>query len=160
MPLPLYLNHTANSSLVTTDGVFKRSISNILLHHTPRRFKRLIFLASVLAVVEDITHPSNEVITRLNELLSLAHDKSALKLPMYAHSYIWKDTILNIVKPDTDIDNTLNNIVRTKLLIHDYNTLALFFINNAPDWLIYGSVSLLKRDLMILFENLIYISED
>ena len=40
MPLPLYLNHTANSSLVTTDGVFKRGICNIPLHHTPRRFKR------------------------------------------------------------------------------------------------------------------------
>jgi len=126
-------------------------VCNKLIKKVPRKFKRLVFLSSVLGIIDNIKNPTDEIISKLNEVLSLAHDKKALMLPIYIHSFIWKSVMEPAMETDQQLVNSIKNVVSGNIDETSKNYLTNFFIANSPEWLRYGSIDLIKQELNTLF---------
>lgn len=55
----------------------------------PTRTKRLIFLASFTAMVENTTSLSSQAVSKLNHLMALATNEAAIQLPVRLSAAIW-----------------------------------------------------------------------
>lgn len=120
----------------------------------PDGVKRTIFLASIIALVEGVKSPSVEIVDKLNNVLKLAHDHNSLALPMYANSFIWNNTITCAVGASNLSDCGIRKILNDFLLVKEVEPLVEFFSANAPEWLRYGTVALVKEDLRTVFREL------
>ena len=116
------------------------------------RLKRMIFLSSVLGLVENIQHPDNELLSKLNSVLKLAHDKQALKFPIMIHSWIWrrqKDNVIYLDGRAVPISELVN--------LHegdvDFDQIAAYLFNAAPDWVVYSKFPTVSEDLRKLFDE-------
>lgn len=123
----------------------------------PRRIKRLIYLSSILGVIEHVQQdPDLELIEKLNNVLKLAENANSYRLPIYVKSLIWKNmeqergVLLNeqyIPVSDIKISDRMSYVDKTKL--------AEFFSFRTPEWLKYGSEQLMENDVVNLIDNLI-----
>lgn len=127
------------------------AICDKLINKVPRKFKRLVFLSSILGIIDDIKNPTDEIISKLNEILSLAHDKKALMLPIYIHSFIWKGVMEPAMEKDQQLVDSIRNVVGGVIDEDSKNYLIDFFITHSPEWLRYGSIDLIKKELNTLF---------
>lgn len=131
----------------------KRLLCSTLDRHTPRRFKRLIFLSSVIGVVKGMKSPDEGAIEKLNEVLRIAYNKNAMQFPMQVHSWIWNDRLRTLDIELEDRIVSVTTLTQTKLDEQDFIHIAHYFIDNAPKWLIYGSIRQIAKDLETLFRN-------
>ena len=132
-------------------------IKNLMKDILPRRIKRLIYLSSILGVIEHVQQdPDLELIEKLNNVLKLAENANSYRLPIYVKSLIWKNmeqergVLLNeqyIPVSDIKISDRMSYVDKTKL--------AEFFSFRTPEWLKYGSEQLMENDVVNLIDNLI-----
>lgn len=133
----------------------QRKFFGFLNENLPRKLKRLIFLSSLLAMIEDIKNPSDDIIKKLDELFKLANsNEMAIGFPMYIHSFIWQKALLNSLGTKENFRERLDTLVTEKLNSRDFRELCNFFYKSTPEWLKYGSKNLIENDLRILFKNM------
>lgn len=131
-------------------------IKNLMKDILPRRIKRLIYLSSILGVIEHVQKdPDLELIEKLNDILKLADNVNSYRLPIYVKSLIWKN--LDYVP---DVRGEYGFLPITDIQVQDMSNsekhvLANFFSFRCPDWLAYGSKNLMENDVLSLIDNLI-----
>lgn len=135
--------------LVCIERLFARFIAC-----APVRIKRLLFVASFAAVLDDVKHSKPEYEQRLNELLQLAHRDGALFMPISVSGWIWKD-----LEPCQEItlskcSMTLKDL-RSMSFTEDLDFLEItrFAISAAPKWLVYDTVENITRDIKMLLQS-------
>lgn len=120
----------------------RSGLQNLLGRHLPGRTKRLIFLASFSARLKNCTSLNKETVHRLNQLMVLATEESAIQLPVQLSKAIWKDSNLDmpgqVCLADTDLSkDTIQKITEQVL-------------RQTPSWLRYGDE---KQDVEKLLNN-------
>ena len=131
-------------------------IKNLMKDILPRRIKRLIYLSSILGVIEHVQKdPDLELIEKLNDILKLADNANSYRLPIYVKSLIWKN--LNYVPV---VGSESGFVPITELHVQNMSNsqkhvLADFFSFRCPEWLAYGSKKLMESDVLSLIDNLI-----
>lgn len=132
-------------------------IKRLMKDMLPRRIKRLIYLSSILGVIEHVQKdPDLILIEKLNDVLKLAENANSYRLPIYVKSLIWKD-----IEQDQSILVNQQYIPVCQIHIQpsmsqtDKSKLAEFFTFRTPDWLKYGSEQLMENDVLNLIDNLI-----
>ncbi len=121
----------------------------------PRRIKRLIFIASILGLIDSDKEISMSLAARVNHILRIAHYDEALHFPIAIKSIIWKSLVRN---PVVDIAGKLYNLHNPRELLKadaDLTATADLLISKAPLWLIYGSKNLMHADIKTLFQKVI-----
>jgi hypothetical protein len=138
----------------------QRLLIMTLRKYVPRRFKRMIFLSSIVGAVKDIKNPDKATLDKLNHLLHLAHNNNAIAFPMYIHSWLWKQPICTqrIQLQSTEV--SIKDIGKSVLNRLDVVCLAKYFIENAPLWLIYSTDRLIAKDLEIAIRDFIQPGKD
>lgn len=118
----------------------KKSLENKLDDVLPRKVKRLIFIASLIGVLENIKNPKASLLKRINDVFQLTDDSKVLRLPIYFKSYIWSD-----LTKTTDIVpvfyNSINNS-QTEM----FNAFVERIVDSCPMWLRYGSREMQEAD--------------
>lgn len=135
--------------LVCIERLFARFIAC-----APVRIKRLLFVASFAAVLDDVKHSEPAYEQRLNELLQLAHRDGALFMPISVSGWIWKD-----LSPHQEITlskctmtvKDLRSVVFTDDI--DFIEIAKFAISAAPKWLVYDTLENITRDIKMLLQS-------
>lgn len=134
---------------------FKSIFHKALQLYLPTKTKRLIFLSSVVASIENVTNPDKELLSKLNELLCLSHEKEAINLPMYVHGILWKNEIKSIKCPSCfDGIGSVCDVKEMQLTKPQIRALSNVIINKTPPWMIYGTRKEIRDDLSIVFQNL------
>jgi hypothetical protein len=128
-----------------------RFLNNFL----PVKIKRMIFLTCVFAYVSDIDTPTDETIRKLNEILNLANDDDAIKLPIVIRHAIWKTLEEPIQFDDGSKYINVKDIVREKKP-SIFDQFLKVLIKRAPSWMVYGSDKTLENDLRVLFDRFAY----
>ena len=126
---------------------------NLLCEKLPSRIKRLIFLSSIMGVVERVDTPDQEMLSKLNTVLKLAHKNDALLFPMYIHSWLWKNCQ---VKDCINIDGRqvqITSLTHTLIPQSSFGTIAEYLISKAPKWIIYDSTQAIAKDLQLMFDS-------
>lgn len=148
----------AEQMLITekkSSGFFLTSyMSNCIKSYLPRRIKRMIFLASVTAIIAG-DHDDKKIASKLNEVLHIAYKDDATILPMYIRKWIWKDLLKNPYIRLQNIEVPLSRLADSDLTEDDYGVIGSFFRMMAPSWLVYGSESLVSHDMKAVFKQVL-----
>ena len=109
----------------------------------PRRIKRLVFLASFAAVAKQISDTDDDTIRLLNQVLHLATDDKALRLPISVKSVIWKnfDSIEDDVRHLLSRDEDLQQLEQH----------ADHILSCIPAWFVYADRRDMLGDILSLF---------
>lgn len=63
----------------------------LLMYIFPNWIKRTVLIASFIARYSKLQCDDDQVLTRLNDLLSLTRDKDGMKLPMLVNTLVWQE---------------------------------------------------------------------
>ena len=114
----------------------------------PSRMKRLILMASLIGYAKKVTDDDERAIDSINQLLHLASDRSALRLPMRPRVYhaIWNHGG-SVVAADIDVLIS-KSVERNERIEHAYR-----IANAIPTWFRYSTnVRDIANDILQLFE--------
>ncbi len=132
---------------------WRQFMSRFLMDHVPSRIKRLIFLSSIIGVIEHVETPDQEMLNKLNTVLKLAHNNEAMALPIHIHSWLWKDCDLESSFNVEGKELNITSIASANLNKSGFLKVAEYLISKAPEWIIYDSEQAIAKDLEIVFKN-------
>jgi len=120
----------------------------------PNKFKRMVFLTSLLAMLRDTRSGDERILKHVNHFLCLAHDDRSMNLPLYTHRWIWK----GISSGDAIILNAgsvqLKEILSSKLTTDDYHTIVDYFLKTCPAWMVYSDRKTIYHDVRAMIHIL------
>ena len=121
----------------------------------PKRMKRLIFVSSFIAHIKNSTNPDKELLSKINKLLLLSSNDDALLLPVQLHQQIWQKVVLKDVLTDKNIEiDDISQIASYSFKKPQIRTLSEEIIRVIPNWLLYGSKTQIRSDLICIFQNM------
>lgn len=123
-----------------------RTLHNFLKYRLSPRIKRMIFLSSLLGFTKPKDLLSIDTIIKINEVLGLAHDVEAIRLPMFIRTWVW-DHEFNEEIPVNNRSVMLSQFYDVQLTRIDFGLLSDYIISKAPDWLIYAGKDVICRDI-------------
>lgn len=135
-------------------GFFLKMLERFAENNFPKRFKRLIYISSILAIVKQIREPDQFLINKINDVFKIARYPDAMIFPMYIKSLIWFD-----LTEETFIQINNRKIQITELDCqcfdnHDCEAIGQYFNRTAPSWIRYGSERLMVDDVVTLMRHL------
>ncbi len=130
--------------------VKKRYIYKWLYHKIPKRVKRLIFVSSIIGLLDVDKSITNELIAKINSLLKIAHNPDAMYFPIAVKSIIWRKLVKNPTMIINGIEYNISDLRNIRKTDKYYDSLSKFILNAAPEWLRYGSAALMEYDIQIL----------
>lgn len=141
---------------MTTNTNTRESLTaRILGHVLPRRMKRLIFVSSFIAHIKNSTNPDKELLSKINKLLMLSSSDEALLLPVQLHQQIWHKVVLKDVLSEKNIEiDDISQIASYSFKKPQIRTLSEEIIRVIPNWLMYGSKTQIRSDLICIFQNM------
>jgi hypothetical protein len=151
---------------------FKKKFYGYLSNKTPSHIKRLIFITSLMGIIEEknridskkalssfkrlfVVTPKDRIIAKnLNEVLNLSNTSdSSLILPMVARSFIWGEFSQH---PYIEIDHqqiALTEFEKIEKMDPNFRFLTAYLISIMPIWLLYGSYGLIHHDVVLLLKE-------
>jgi len=115
-----------------------------------------VFISSVYGYLKNDEVVSDEVLKKLNVVLSLSKDDQAIKLPLVIKDIVWKDLsqsyFLDSVPVGYEVMQSreyIGALIKRNRLDEAITTL----IDCAPCWTLYGSKTDISFDLKVLIRN-------
>lgn len=147
----------SNSTKVASGPItkmFSRGFSAMLENRLPRRFKRLIYVSSILGLMQQVRDPDMALVTKLNETFKLAEYPDAFAFPMYIKSVIWKDAMFDQVCIHADRSVAIGDLLKENLTNRDCAAIGEYFASHTPNWLKYGSLEVMINDVVSLIKQI------
>lgn len=119
----------------------------------PPRLKRLMYVSSILGMMQQAKDPNMELVGKLNDVFKIAKYPEAFKFPMYIKSMIWKNMESDKVVVSNGRSIAISDLIKTDLTNNDVALVGAYFAKNVPNWLKYGSIDLLIDDVMVLLKQ-------
>lgn len=133
------------------ETLFTKVIGKLL----PDRMKRVIFISSFIANINDCKNPDKVLLTKINNLLTLCSGDGGMVFPMQMHSKIWNEDLVKEVFINKDFDITsLKEIAAYSFSKGQARSLSEELVKNTPSWLKYSSNTKMKLDLVKVLVNL------
>lgn len=123
-----------------------RYLTNRFSNYLPRRFKRLLFVSSAMGLLLKTRYPDLDMVSKINDKLKLAYSAMGLLFPIYIGSFIWKNLRNNTIHLEGGLVN-LDELDLANMEDSDCWKTGVFFAQNTPSWLQYGSDGLLTADV-------------
>jgi hypothetical protein len=141
---------------MTSDQTFNESLITRLIGKVlPDRMKRIIFVSSLVAHINDCKNPDKELLSKINTLLTLSGERGALVLPMKMHSQIWDKVELIEVFTSKNIPiDDIHQIAEYKFVKNQARLVSEELVKRTPRWLRYASNTQMRSDLIKVFNNM------
>lgn len=136
-------------------NILERIVPSLLGKMLPKRAKRMIFVSSFLAHIQNNCQSNKTLLSKLNMLMKLSSDDNALDLPMRLHNKIWGNIQIVDILREKNIDVTsIDEIVYMEIFSSQVRTVSEQIVKAAPEWLRYDSNTKMRADMVMLFKNL------
>lgn len=123
-------------------SVFARSVLDVTL---PRHVKRMFFIVTVYLNLSNIHEFRRDTFSKLNELLSLADDINALRLPALFYRTLWQPA---------DLSSYVNTLHSSSVEEEQIKAICRSVIRITPKWMKYGRTDDMLNDLRGVFQLL------
>ncbi len=145
---------TTTSTLKPKMGFFTRIFTKILDNYLPPKFKRLIYVSSILGLIQQMQDPDMALVKKLNDTLKLAHFPDAYAFPMYIKSVIWRGAMFDQVCLHTNETVPIGELMKQDLNSKDCTAIGEYFASQTPEWLKYASIEVMVNDVVRLIKQL------
>lgn len=136
------------------DGLMTRLFASLIGHRLPRKYKRMIYISSILGLLEQVREPDMELVKKLNDIIKIAHHVEAIQGPIYIKNLIWKTFSSRTLMLSESKTIAVCDITKSELTQKECEVIGNYFANNAPKWLRYGSLGMMINDVTLLIQNL------
>lgn len=128
-----------------SNGFFSRYMQHIIKSYIPAKTKRLIYLSSLIAVLQKINNPGqlNSLQKTLSDIFKIGRHPNAIIFPMYIKSFIWTDICI-----ETKLDISECSIPSRRQKIIDT------IITNSPKWLMYDNQAIVRKDVELMIDSM------
>lgn len=141
--LPHQQNHT---------NPISRYFYRLIEQKLPRRVKRLIYISSILGLIQQVKEPDMRLVDKINRVFKVANSPEAYRFPVYIKGVIWRGMCADITVGDKKV--TICSLKDTVLDQEEQLRVGNYFALQAPDWLKYGSMDLMVQDVLVLIGQL------
>ena len=124
----------------------KNKIIKPILEKSPKGLKRLVFLASFIAYVNNVNKPEKAFIRNINEVMHLSRGgDSSLELPVRLSRIFWGNK--EVSQSDLSIlrDNTSDPELKKLAAAH--------IVTNVPYWFRYANIETISTDICNYFNS-------
>ena len=129
---------------VTTCVVSRNLLFRSLMQLASKRGKRLLLLSSFIAFVYKQHQPEREFVRNMNDVLKLSENgERAMEIPIRVSRLIWNGTTL--------LQQEIEYLKGTNM--EQKRQAAQRIAAMIPQWMAYGSVDEISRDLMVFFST-------
>lgn len=136
-------------------GTLEESVPNILGRVLSKRVKRMIFVSSFIAHIQNCRQSDKTLLSKLNLLMQLSADDNALDLPMRLHNRIWGNIQVEEILRDKNLElSSIDEIIHMEFVTPQIRTISEEIVKATPEWLKYDSNTKMRADLIKLFKNL------
>jgi len=113
----------------------------------PRKWKRVLYIASIIALTSFTDKPDFILFEKINNLLKMTYKGQSYWIPKFMRNMIWKSILKEqIILDDKVIDVT--NLDVCEINEKELEQICNFFIRKTPEWIVYAPTSFIKNDLM------------
>jgi len=129
---------------ITLRNFTKNTIFKAILERSPKGLKRLVFLASFIAYVNNVNTPEKVFIRNINQILQLSRGgDSSLELPVRLSRILWGDK--EVYQSDIKIlkDTTSSSELKKMAAAH--------IVTNVPSWFRYSNIETISADICSYF---------
>lgn len=131
-----------------------RYLHFLLTDLLPRRFKRLVYVSTALGLILREKNPDLGLMTKMNEVMHLAHKEASMIPLLYISAMVWKSVSSNVIQLSTGASVALNHLEYKDLSEKDCWDTAHLLARKSPDWLQYGSLELMVHDVYQMLQCL------
>ena len=129
---------------LTIRSFTKNTVFKVILQRSPNGLKRLVFLASFIAFVSNVSKPEKSFIRNINQILCLSRGgDSSLELPVRLSKVLWGDK--EIFLPDIKVLNDKASTTELRRLA------AAHIAMNVPGWFRYSNIEAISQDICNYF---------
>lgn len=139
---------------VKKGGIISNYFKRVLTDKLPRRVKRLIYVSSIMGLIQQVKQPDMSLVNKLNDVFKIAKCPDAFIFPMYIKSIIWRDVSFVAKLSETGKAISIGDVVHQELTPRDCKAIGEHFLANVPSWLRYGSDALMISDVVTLVSQL------
>lgn len=146
-----------NKGTLTTKimEILGEKVPSILGKVLSKRTKRIIFVSSFIAHIQNCQSSNKTLLSKLNTLMELSSDDNALDLPMRFHNRIWANAQIDEIFREKNLQLlSINEIVHMEFSSPQIRTMSEQIVKTTPDWLKYDSNTKMRADLIKLFKHL------
>jgi hypothetical protein len=120
----------------------------------PVMFKRLMYISSLLAMIDGDKNSDETLACKLNDIFDLTHDPKSVAATMRIKNVIWKELEQNktFIYCGKIID--LDNLQIHSHSAMDLESIANHVISMTPAWIRYASDNVMRYDIKKLLRNL------
>lgn len=127
----------------------------------PRKTKRLVFISTFIACVNNVNTPSKRMLSKINELLHVSDNDSAISLPMMFGCKLWESKLPCGVhlKHLNNPTIRLSDLKDKELNTAELRIVANTILSSCPQWLMYDSKRVMRTEVITVINVLPLISE-
>lgn len=134
-------------------GFIARYFENVASTKLPRKWKRLIYVSSLMGLLQECQDPDMELVNKLNKVFKIVTNPQAYKLPIACKGIIWR----NITNGVIDLERgkiLVSQVLSSPLSRSDSVAVGIYLAESCPKWLEYGSKDLMIHDACLLLNEL------
>lgn len=139
---------------VEKDGPLVRLFGRTIGHRLPRKYKRMIYISSILGLLQQVREPDMELVKKLNDIIKIAHHVEVIQGPIYIKNLIWRTFSKRTLALSETKTIAVCDIAKSELTQRECEVIGNFFANSAPEWMRYGSLGMMINDVTLLIQNL------
>lgn len=134
-------------------------IHTFVVKAMPGMFKRLMYISSLLAVI-DVNHADDKVLAgKLNDIFDLDKSSSVVSDTMRVKNVVWKEFRLEKKFFYHGREFDLDLLKKGKYNYKELDDVASYLIEKTPDWIRYGNTDVMRYDIKRLFRSIPELTE-
>lgn len=112
----------------------------------PRKWKRMLYVSSVISMTSFADRPDFQLFQRINEILRMTYRPADYWIPKFIRNMIWKSIVRqkSLVVGDQPLE--VFKLDSRAFTEEELDQICHFLSDNAPEWIIYAPESVLKSD--------------
>lgn len=135
-------------------AIFRSSfVLNLLRRRLPRKYKRILFVMSVMGVFHQTLERNAEVAKRISEAVNAHDEKQMLDNCGSFSELVWRGIGKRLMTISYMLVS-LEDFYLAEPNEEELTRLGTYFVRNAPDYLVYGSHDLMVHDAVTVLREI------
>lgn len=136
-------------------ALWKRLMCGFFKNVLPTKTKRLIFIATLIAIIKKIDQPSDKEVQSINKIFNISSVPQAIVLPMIFAKKLWSDDIIeHVYFPFSRRIKSLTELGTYRPETDETTLIANEIITASPQWLLYSNRKEMVDDFQAMMKNL------
>lgn len=114
----------------------------------PRQWKRVLYIASIVAMTSFSDQPDFVVFSKINELLKLTYKSESYWIPKLFRNMIWKFIINDRIELNDGRSVPVCKLDQRAITQEELLQICDYLIQKTPAWIIYAPEWFIRRDLI------------